>query len=74
MSLGATVGRAKKNADQPQPTGPKTIGIRSGPEWAAWLERAVKHCRTDTAKFLDAAAAEYAKANGFEEPPPERIS
>jgi hypothetical protein len=33
----------------------------------------VRHCRTDIAKFLDAAAAEYAKSRGFTEPPPERI-
>jgi hypothetical protein len=52
---------------------PKTIRIRATGEWVAWLERAAKHCRTDVAKFLDKAAAEYAKANSFDEPPPERI-
>lgn len=72
MSLVTIMGRPKKNADQ-QPTGPKTIGIRANAEWAGWLDRAVRFCRTDTAKFLDAAAAEYAKSMGFEEPPPSRI-
>jgi hypothetical protein len=72
MPPSAAMGRPKKLAGK-KPAGPKTIGIRTTPEWADWLDRAVRHCRTDTAKFLDAAAAEYAKARGFTEPPPERI-
>lgn len=72
MRSSATVGRPKKLAGK-KPTGPKTIGIRATAEWAEWLDRAVRHCRTDTAKFLDSAAAEYAKSHGFTEPPPERI-
>jgi hypothetical protein len=72
MPSGTIVGRAKKQAGK-KAAGPKTIGIRSTPEWADWLDRAVRHCRTDIAKFLDAAAAEYAKSRGFTEPPPERI-
>ena len=71
MQSGTAMGRPKRLANKP-PTGPKTIGVRASAEWAAWLDRAVRHCRTDTAKFIDAAAADYAKANGFDEVPPER--
>jgi hypothetical protein len=66
------VGRAKKLAGI-KPTGPKTIGVRSTPEWADWIDRAAKHCRTDIAKLIDASVADYVKARGFNEAPPERI-
>jgi hypothetical protein len=52
---------------------PKTIGIRSTGEWAAWLERFARFRRTDVAKTVDEALARYAKETGFEEEPPERI-
>jgi hypothetical protein len=67
------VGRPKKKAAQSRSSGPRTIGVRATGEWAEWLERAAKHCRTDLAKFIDAATTEYAKARGFDEPPPPRI-
>lgn len=51
----------------------RTVGIRSSAEWADWIERLAKHNRTDVAKVLDAAASQYAKSTGFDEPPPERI-
>jgi hypothetical protein len=69
----ATMGRPKKSADQRKPTVPRTVGVRASGEWAAWIERAAKHCRTDVAKLIDNAVVEYAKARGFEEIPPERI-
>jgi hypothetical protein len=56
-----------------KPRGPRTIGIRTTGEWADWIERAARFCRTDIAKLIDAAVAEYVKARGFDEPPPERI-
>ena len=60
---------AKKAAAKP----PRTVGVRTTAEWAAWLERGAKHCRTDVAKLIDAAVADYLKASGFDEVPPERI-
>jgi hypothetical protein len=51
----------------------RTVGVRATAEWADWLERLAKHNRTDIAKVLDAAATHYAKATGFNEPPPERV-
>jgi len=72
MPSGTTVGRPKKLAGK-KPTGPKTIGVRSTPEWADWIDRAARHCRTDIAKLIDASVAEYVKARGFSESPPERI-
>lgn len=56
-----------------KPKGPKTIGIRATWEWADWLERVAKHCRTDVAKLVDAAVADYARSKGFTEGPPERV-
>jgi hypothetical protein len=77
MSVGmldeVEVGRPKKQEKPAEPMKPKTIGVRSSPEWAAWLERGAKHCRTDVAKLLDAAAVEYLAARGFKEPPPDRV-
>jgi hypothetical protein len=71
MTAGATVGRLKKQAKRPD--GPRTIGVRASGEWAGWIERAAKHCRTDIAKLIDVAVAEYVKARGFDESPPERV-
>ena len=68
---GVTLGRPKRDAKRT--AGPRTIGVRSTAEWADWLELAAKHCRTDIAKLIDASVAEYAKARGFSEVPPERI-
>lgn len=56
----------------PRPDG-KTVGIRATGEWAAWIERGARHCRTDVAKLVDVAVAKYLRENGFQEPPPERI-
>jgi hypothetical protein len=53
--------------------GNKILAIRSTGEWAQWLERGARHCRTDIAKLVDAAVAEYLAEKGFKEPPPERI-
>jgi hypothetical protein len=72
MPAGATLGRPKKHANK-KATGPKTIGVRSTPEWADWIDRAARHCRTDVAKLIDASVAEYVKARGFTELPPERV-
>jgi hypothetical protein len=36
------------------------------------VERGARHCRTDVAKAVDAALIQFFKAQGFDEPPPER--
>ena len=71
MVPGATVGRKKKQ--EAKPSGPRTIGVRSSADWADWLDRLARHCRTDVAKVIDAALARHARAEGFDEPPPERV-
>lgn len=68
-----TMGRPKKQVAKPDPAKPRTIGVRASAEWADWLERVAKHCRTDLAKLIDASVADYAKAHGFDEHPPERV-
>jgi hypothetical protein len=65
--------RPKKQPKGAKSLSPKTIGVRATGEWADWIERAARHCRTDIAKLIDAAVAEYVKVRGFDEPPPERI-
>jgi hypothetical protein len=51
---------------------PNGLVIRATPEWREWLKRAALHERTTVADFLDRAAADRAKANGFPDPPPVR--
>lgn len=71
MSVGTlTMARPKPKAE---PLKPKTIGVRATGEWAEWIERGAKHCRTDVAKLIDAAVVDYLRERGFVEPPPERI-
>jgi hypothetical protein len=59
--------------DAPLPTGFKTISARCSSEWADWLERGAKYCRTDVAKLIDTAVVKYLRAEGFDDPPPERV-
>ena len=69
-------------AHQPQPDAttpertsirqPTAVTIRGSKEWRSWLERGAKHCRTDTSKLVDISVAQYLKAQGFAEAPPER--
>jgi hypothetical protein len=65
--------RSPRNKERRDITGFRTIGFRVSQEYAAWLERASKHNRITIAAFLDRAAAEHAKATGFDETPPDRI-
>ena len=65
--------RSPNNKERTDLTGFRTIGIRVSIEYAAWLERVGKHDRATIAGFLDRAAADRAKAIGFDEAPPERI-
>lgn len=67
------VGRKKRQVKKSEPLPPRTIGVRATGEWAAWIEKGARFCRTDVAKLVDAAVADYLKAKGFGEPPPERI-
>jgi RecA-family ATPase len=55
-----------------QPPRKSAVSIKARPEWKEWLERVAKHCRDPVAQVIDKAVAEYAKANGFEDPPPPR--
>ncbi len=68
---GLAVAKPKKGAKGAK--GPKTLGVRTSAEWAEWIEKGAKFCRTDVAKLIDVAVADYLKARGFTEPPPERI-
>ncbi len=73
MVTGATAVAKPKGRAKGKPRGPKTIGVRVTPEWADWIERAAKFCRTDVAKLIDNAVADYVRGRGFSEPPPERV-
>jgi hypothetical protein len=42
LPSGVIVGRPKKSAGK-KASGPKTIGVRSTPEWEDWIDRAARH-------------------------------
>jgi hypothetical protein len=70
---------AKKAAPKPgnhkvKPVGPRptALTVKGNIEWRAWVDRGAEHCRTDTAKLVDAALIEYLRTRGFTEPPPKR--
>lgn len=69
----AKMSRPKRKPKGTKPSGPRTIGVRVTGEWAEWLEELARFSRTDVAKLIDAACAEYAKNHGFTKTPPERI-
>ena len=73
MAKKRTGQRSPKNKERKDVTNFRTLGFRVSKEYAAWLERAAKHNRITIAAFLDRAAAEHARATGFNEPAPERI-
>ncbi len=51
---------------------PVAVAVRGSEEWRAWLEAAAAHCRMSVSAFLDYAATQTAKQQGFTDPPPER--
>jgi acyl-CoA-binding protein len=51
---------------------PTALTIKGSLEWRNWVDRGAKHCRTDSAKLVDAALVDYLKARGFDEEAPER--
>ena len=63
----------RKKSDPPDmPPRVSAVTIKGTPEWKAWVERAADHCRDSVSAMFDKAVTEYAKKNGFEEPPPRR--
>lgn len=52
----------------------KAIGIRANPEWVEWVERLARHFRTTSVGIIDRALSEFAKAQDYPEPPPDRLS
>jgi hypothetical protein len=75
MSVGLPImAKAKHGAEGEPKPGPKptAMSIKGSREWAAWVRRGAKHCRTDTSKLIDDALVSYLKGRGFKEPPPER--
>ena len=67
-------GPRKRKRPGPEPTGrrPTVLTIKGSLEWKAWLDRLSKHCRIGTSSVVDLALAEFAKKQGFDEPPPPR--
>jgi hypothetical protein len=63
-----------KKRPGPEPTGrrPVALTVKGSEEWRAWLDRAARHCRLSTSALVDLAVTQYARAQGFEEAPPER--
>jgi predicted transcriptional regulator len=71
--MAVAMARPKKKPVEPgsvrQPT---ALTIRGSKEWRDWLERGARYCRTDSSKLVDIAVAHYLRAQGFDEPAPER--
>ena len=44
--------------------------LKGGPEFQTWFRRLQMETRLPGALILDAALVEYARARGFDEPPP----
>ena len=51
---------------------PVAVTMKGSEEWKEWLERAAAHSRMSVSMFLDFATVQYAKSQGFDEPPPDR--
>jgi hypothetical protein len=49
---------------------PNALTIRGSVEWRAWLHRLAAKHRTRPTILIDQLLAEFAKRDGFEEPPP----
>jgi hypothetical protein len=70
--------RPKGKATSPEPDPgkaerkPTVLAMKGSPEWKQWLDRAARHCRLSASTLVDLAVAEYVKARGFDEPPPDR--
>ena len=67
------MGRPKKPARPDRGPRTKTIGYRVSMEYGEWLDRLAKKHRTTVSGLLDRAVAEWAKAQGYDEDPPERM-
>ena len=74
MSVGVAEPMAKKKKASPPETGPRqtVLNIKGRVAWKEWLDRLARHNRVTVSTAIDHALAMYAKATGFEEPPPER--
>lgn len=63
----------KKKAKGPAPgPGSVVIGIKGTRAWKEWLERAAEHCRLSVSSLIDRAVTDYARKEGFDQPPPKR--
>jgi hypothetical protein len=56
----------------PMPSLKHGFVMRASPAWIDWLKRAAEYERTTVADFIDRAAADRARQNGFKEAPPKR--
>jgi hypothetical protein len=64
--------KAKVPVAKPSGAKPTALTIRGSLDWREWVERGAEHCRTDTAKLVDAALIDYLRSRGFAEDPPKR--
>lgn len=75
----AMMAKAKGKKAAPKPEGPGAAGskkmiagLKAGPEFEAWLHRFAKAQRDTLSALIEKALIAYAKAEGFNEEPPER--
>jgi hypothetical protein len=70
--MAKTKPRAAKKKAAPPIEG--SIRIRMADDYKAWLERLAEHCQTNVSGLFAVSVAQHAKATGFDEKPPRRVS
>ena len=55
---------------KPEPSKSTLAVLKGGPEFTSWFRRLQESTRLPGALILDAALVEFARAQGFEPPPP----
>lgn len=71
MSIAVAKKRKASNERPERPVREMAVGIRSTPEWKAWLDRFAESKRTTIVDLIDWSLEEFARSSGFE-PPPKR--
>jgi hypothetical protein len=48
------------------------VTVKGTDEWKAWLDKAADHCGMTVSGLVDMSVRQFAKKQGFADPPPER--
>jgi hypothetical protein len=64
----------KQRSGAAKPIGPRGImaQVKASPDFTEWFEGLLKHVRLPAPVAIEHALVAFAKAHGYDEPPPER--